>query len=138
MPNVICDRCGDESNAEPDTICGRYQGVGSGPPMFEPFYCTGIYRAPVVPWWAGPEGFQVEGGGAAVPYWVRYYEDDRYDDCYAWSAAIVPADDGPQLAKRGEACRMFIHNRQGEVAAAFTCEGPDMAALIAKRFEYVP
>ena len=131
MPTVICDICGDESNAEPDTKCGRYLGVGSGPPMFDPMYCTGVYRAPAAPWWAGPEGFQVEGGGAAVPYWVRYYEHGAD----AWSAAIVPADDGPQLASRGEACRMFIHNRQGEVTAAFTCEGPDMAALIARRFD---
>jgi hypothetical protein len=61
MPEVICDICGDESNAEPDTKCGRYEGVGSGPPMFEPIYCAGVYRSNRPPESYEPQGFQIAG-----------------------------------------------------------------------------
>lgn len=37
---TVCNKCGDESNSDPDLICGRNMADGTGLPI----YCDGIYR----------------------------------------------------------------------------------------------
>lgn len=37
-----CDRCGDESNSDPDLMCGRVEYDEDERPVTEP--CTGTYR----------------------------------------------------------------------------------------------
>jgi len=89
-------------------------------------------RAPGPPW--SPAGFQADVSNAGK-WWTMTIPCHAFGD---FVAEIWADNETGDLPKRGESCTLLFRNLLDDPVAIFRCEGPDMAATIARRFAYVP